>query len=193
MSSRLRVALCLAGAVICGFAWGGVRAQLLNVQVTSNVVTSDQLAAQVAALNSSILGVQNMVPAKCAAVPSMETLNGSTGTATCFVSADGNAPTIVQAAKVTTTSGGAFTVGWAKTFTSSAPMPWANPLTTGSAPVMCNITSSTSTSVSGQCWGFPTTITLPSIALNLLGLVLNISVASPSGMNVWVGARDTTQ
>lgn len=132
------------------------------------------------------------LPQPCGTVPSPDTLNGTVGSGGCFTRPTDTRPTVVQAATVTTNGSGVFTVTWAKTFATTNPFINAQPINpSGSQPYICNITSSTATAVTGQCWQ-TLTMTLPSIALSLLGLVLNPTGVAAS-ISVRVAGRDLTQ
>ena len=134
----------------------------------------------------------SQLPAHCPTTPSPDTLTGSVSGGNCFTSATDTRPTVVQAAVVTTNGSGTWSVTWAKAFNGASPFINAQPINpAGSQPFICNVASSTSTVVSGQCWQTQT-MTLPGIALSLLNLVLNPTGAAPS-ISVRVAGRDTTQ
>jgi hypothetical protein len=135
----------------------------------------------------------SQVPQPCPDAPNPDTLSGAVGTGTpCAHRTDATRPTSLQAAIVTTDGTGAWTVTWAKAFNS--PTPYINPQAInvlGQMPYTCNVATSTTTTASGKCWQ-AVTMTLPSLALNLLGLVLNPTGAAAS-IQVRVAAREATQ
>jgi hypothetical protein len=138
--------------------------------------------------------IASAVPSPCGTTPSMDTLNGSTGAGNCYIPATATRPTSVQAASTTTDGTGKWTVTWSKAFQSATPFVKAEPLNASSAaPISCNVSATTSTTASGQCWTGATTITLPGIALNLLNLNLNINGSSAANIVVRVAGRDLTQ
>lgn len=137
--------------------------------------------------------LQSQVPQPCPAIPLPDTLNGAVGAGSpCVHRTDTARPTVVQAAIVTTDTLGNWSVTWAKPFTSSTP--YINPQAInvlGQQPYTCNVSASTTTTASGKCWQ-AVTMTLPSVATSLLGLVLNPSGAAAS-IQVRVAAREPTQ
>ena len=150
-------------------------------------------AAPCAVLADSIPPDLSGVPQPCAAAPPSDTLSGSAGSATpCTPRPDATRPTVVQAAIVSTDATGAWSVSWAKAFSSATP--YINPQAinvSGSQPYVCNVSASTATTATGKCWQ-TTTMTLPTLASSLLGLVINPTGTS-GVIQVRVAARDATQ
>jgi hypothetical protein len=134
--------------------------------------------------------VRGLVPAPCGAVPSADTLNGSAGSANCYVPKDASRPTAVQAANVlTSATDGSWAVTWARPFVSAAPVILPIPLNTGSMPLVCNVVSRSATAVSGKCWQSTTT----TLSGTLLGLLVNPFGSPAASAPVMVIGREPTQ
>ena len=121
--------------------------------------------------NLSAYATAAQVPEPCGAVPSADTLMGSTGSAGCYVPKDASRPTSVQAANVMTDGSGAWSVTWARSFTSSAPVVNPLPVNAGTLPILCNVAARSATSASGKCWQ-STSTTLPGTLAALVGLLI---------------------
>lgn len=131
-------------------------------------------------------------PTPCDAIPSPDTLTGSTGAIPCYTPRDASRPTAVQAANVTTDSSGAWSVTWARPFTSSNPVVNPLPVNTGALPILCNVASRSGTGASGKCWQ-STSTTLPGTLATLVGLVVSPFAAPASNASVMVLGREPTQ
>jgi len=130
------------------------------------------------------------MPQPCGAVPSADTLNGSVGSANCYVPKDASRPTAVQAANVqTSASDGSWSVTWARPFVSPSPIVLPIPVNTGSLPLVCNVVSRSATGATGKCWQSTTT----TLAGTLLGLVVNPFGTAAASAAVMVIGREPTQ
>jgi hypothetical protein len=142
------------------------------------------------ASKADITALQSMVPAPCGVVPSADTLNGSVGSATCYVPRDASRPTAVQAANVVTSaSDGSWSVTWARTFVSATPVILPIPVNAGSLPLVCNVVSRSTTAAAGKCWQSTTT----TLSGTLLGLLVNPFSSPANSAPVMVIGREPTQ
>ncbi|HSV24354.1 MAG TPA: hypothetical protein VLJ17_15165 [Xanthobacteraceae bacterium] len=97
--------------------------------------------------------------------------------------------TVVQAANVTTASDGTWSVTWARAFATNTYAVSADPIGTTSSPLLCQITSKSTTVVAGKCWAV-----LPSVVVSLAALPLTVNIAaSPGAIPMSVIGRDATQ
>lgn len=150
--------------------------------------TSSSLTAP--ATKADLATLQGLMPAPCGAVPSPDTLNGSAGAATCYVPKDASRPTAVQAANVTTSAtDGSWSVTWARSFVSLAPVIIPIPVNAGSLPLVCNVVSRSATAAAGKCWQSTTT----TLSGTLLGLLVNPFGSPAASAAVMVIGREPTQ
>ena len=136
--------------------------------------------------------LSNVVPQSCSGAPAADTLNGTSGSATCFVPRDATRPTAVQAANITTDSTGAWAVTWARPFASSMPVVNPLPANAGTLPILCNVATPSAVGASGKCWQ-STATTLPATIAAVLGLVVSPFGTPASNAAVMVIAREPTQ
>lgn len=130
------------------------------------------------------------MPAPCGAIPTADTLNGSAGSANCYVPKDASRPTSVQAANVTTSAtDGSWSVTWARPFVSTTPVIIPIPVNTGTMPLVCNVVSRSATSATGKCWQSTTT----TLSGTLLGLLVNPFGSPAASAAVMIVAREPTQ
>ena len=125
-------------------------------------------------------------PQPCAAVPSADTLMGSAGSANCYVPRDASRPTVVQAATVTTSADGVWSVTFGRAFSSSTPIVLVLPVNTAANPGVCNVSARSATGASGRCWQSS------GITVGLVGSIINV-FSSAGSMAVMVIAREPTQ
>jgi len=140
----------------------------------------------------SAYATRAQMPAPCGAIPMADTLNGSAGSANCYVPKDASRPTSVQAANVQTDGNGAWSVTWARGFTSSAPVVNPLPVNTGSLPILCNVAARSATAASGKCWQ-STSTTLPGALASLAGLLVSPFATPAANAAVMVITREPTQ
>lgn len=130
------------------------------------------------------------MPVPCGVVPTADTLLGSPGTAGCYVPKDASRPTSVQAANViTSVTDGSWSVTWARTFVSVAPVIIPIPVNTGTLPLVCNVVSRSATGATGKCWQSTTT----TLSGTLLGLLVNPFGSPAASAAVMVIGREPTQ
>jgi hypothetical protein len=130
------------------------------------------------------------MPAPCGAIPTADTLNGSAGSANCYVPKDASRPTSVQAANVTTSAtDGSWSVTWARPFVSATPVIIPIPVNTGTMPLVCNVVSRSATAATGKCWQSTTT----TLSGTLLGLLVNPFGSPAASAAVMIVAREPTQ
>lgn len=140
--------------------------------------------------NLSAYATTAQIPAPCAAIPTADTLLGSTGSAGCYVPKDASRPTSVQAANVVTSaSDGSWSVTWARPFTSSAPVVLPIPINAGSLPLVCNVISRSATAATGKCWQSTTT----TLSGTLVGLLVNPFGSPAASAAVMIVGREPTQ
>lgn len=156
------------------------------------VITAPALAAGPGASppNLSAYATTAQMPAPCGAIPTADTLNGSAGTANCYVPKDASRPTSVQAANVTTSAtDGSWSVTWARPFVSATPVIIPIPVNTGTMPLVCNVVTRSATAATGKCWQSTTT----TLSGTLLGLLVNPFGSPAASAAVMIVAREPTQ
>lgn len=172
--------------------WPAVFGVALGLAAGHAIAGLDVPPAPVEPQDLSGYALKAQMPAACDAVPVSDTLNGSTGSAGCFVPRDAARPTVVQAANVSTDSNGTWSVTWARPFASSQPVVNPLPVNAGSLPILCNVSARSGTAASGRCWQ-STSTTLPGTLATLVGLVVSPFAAPASNAAVMVIAREPTQ
>ena len=151
----------------------GAAAQLVNPGVLP-----DQLAARVA----------QAMPPVCAGAPPSDTPLGTAGVAApCTRRGDAAAATLVMPASATTASDGSFSGTWPGAFVFTPTTAMAAVKST-SDPYICQVIATTTT-CSGKCWRAVQTMTLPTLAGSLLGLVLTPQTPAAAGLTVMVVGR----
>ncbi|SFR86687.1 hypothetical protein [Sphingomonas jatrophae] len=142
-------------------------------------MTSADVAAQVAAA----------VPPTCVTAPATDTVGGTAGAGVpCVHRQDAASATVVMPATATTLADCTFSGAWPGTFTSAPTTAFASAKTTAD-PFTCQVGTATTTGFAGKCWKQAQSLTLPSLATNLLGLTLPTAPAAPAGITVMVVGR----
>lgn len=132
------------------------------------------------------------MPAPCSTPPSPDTLNGSAGSADCYVPRDATRATVVQAANVTTDAAGGWKVIWARPFASSEPVVNPLPVNAGTLPILCNVGARTGAAASGKCWQ-ATSTTVSGVVGGTLSTLVSPFASAAGNAAVMVIAREPTQ
>lgn len=129
----------------------------------------------------------------CGTAPPGDTLNGTSGSADCYVPGDATRPTAVQAANVTTDGSGNWSVAFSRSFTSSSPVIVPLPLNAnGALPILCNVITRSASGATGKCWQSNTT-TLPGTLAGLAGMLVSPFSMGAANVPVTVIGREPTQ
>lgn len=125
------------------------------------------------------------LPQPADAIPPIDTLNGDVGVSLRYMRQDAPRPTISQRATVPVVAG-AWSVTWARAFTSSAPIIATMPLTAAAVKPFCKTDTRNATSASGTCWQEATVVP------PLLGIAL-VSPATPYTGDLMVVGLEPSQ
>lgn len=142
------------------------------------------------ATKADIEAVQAAQPQPASATPPSEVVGGQMGSQVRYAREDHTHPRITRAAVVTTDSTGAWSVTWAAAV-STPPVVLPVPVNASTQPIVCNVTTRTTTSASGRCWlarTLPATLTL---LTNLISF--DIFGGAATGIQVQVLAIPVTQ
>lgn len=138
----------------------------------------------------SVEQVQALMPQPASTIPANEQVGGAVGAATEYMRSDAKIPRITRAATVVTDASGNWSVTWATPLlVTPAVIPL--PVNPGTQPIVCNVSTSTTTGATGSCWQART---LPAV-IGLLTVLLNYSVFTtpPTGTQVQLVALPPTQ
>lgn len=125
------------------------------------------------------------------AVPQTEAIAAAAGVASTCLRSDARLPRITRAGLVSSTSNAG---DWSITWTTPLPAPPVTlpiPMNTGTQPIVCNVSSSTTTGAAGRCW---LARTLPATLVAVSALVsFDPNGAPAAGIAVQVLAIPATQ
>ncbi len=120
--------------------------------------------------------------------PASDTLNGTAGVATpCMPRQDAARPTAVQRANATTDSTGAFSLTWARTFSSTTPVVSVKPVLAAGTKGDCGFTTVSATMAAGSCW------TYQSVVVSVLGSTVSPIATAAAGIRVMLVGGEPTQ
>lgn len=134
--------------------------------------------------------VEAQMPKPADATPPSEMIGGQTGSQVRYAREDHTHPRITRAAVVTTDASGAWSVTWSAAVP-TPPVVLPVPVNTSGQPIVCNVTTRTTTTASGRCW---LARTLPATLTLLTSLIsFDIFGAAATGIQVQVLAIPVTQ
>lgn len=143
------------------------------------------------ATTSQLNAVDAKIPTPANTAPSSEALSATAGAMTArYALEDHVHPRITRAATTTTDASGNWSVTWS-TALAATPVVLPIPVNAGSQPVICNVTTRTTTTAAGKCSTGQTTVLSLSIVTS--GLTVNAFSNTASGVTIQVLAIPTTQ
>lgn len=147
---------------------------------TSQLATKTELAT-----------VQASVCPPGTVAPHTEAVAATAGSSSTCLRSDARLPRITRAGMANATdTNGTWAITWS-TPLPAAPVTLPIPMNTGTQPIVCNVSSSTTTGAAGRCW---LARTLPATILTLTALLsFDPNGAPPAGIAVQVLAIPTTQ
>ncbi|MCP3735630.1 hypothetical protein M9979_12175 [Sphingomonas sp. RP10(2022)] len=174
-----------------------MRALILIAAVCAPSVAHAQIVNPISADTSQLASkaelatVQSSLCPPGTVAPQTEAVAAAAGSASTCLRSDARLPRITRAGMAPPTPS---TGDWAITWSSPLPSPPVTlpiPMNTGTQPIVCNVTSSTTTGASGRCW---LARTLPATILTLTALLsFDPNGAPAAGITVQVLAIPTTQ
>lgn len=134
--------------------------------------------------------VDAKIPQPASAIPPMEAVGGTIGTAGTYRPADATNPRITRATLVSTAAGGTFSGTWSMALP-TAPVIVLTPIA-AAASIDCQLTAApTTTTFQGRCWTAQSTVL--NLGIITAGLTLNPVANSAAGIQVRVLAIPPTQ